>query len=184
MTKTIFLMLISSVIFLSACATLSPQECHTANWKQIGEKDGQSGLSSRIANHYKACSKVNVVPNQNLYEEGYKQGQKQYCQPRNIYKLALNGSGSYRVCPVEQHSELRPFYDVPHQFYQAEVNKNNLDRELNRHQDYLLDKDLSKEKRDQYIKKIQQLKIDKKRIENEYDDAEWKLTQFKRRHYL
>lgn len=184
MIKFLPIAVISSVSFISSCASMSPQECQTANWKQIGERDGQSGRSSRIASHHKACSKVNIAPNQNLYNFGYKKGQKIYCQPENIYENALKGAGSYRVCPLELQSELRLFYDIPNQFYQAKKNRDKFFDELDRYQDYLLDKKLSLEKRDQYIEKIHQLKKDQYKIERDYIDAERELNHFERRNNL
>ena len=180
MTNVLKLALLCLVVTLSGCATLSPQECHTANWKQIGENDGQSGYSSRIAQHYKACSKVNVIPNQKLYEFGYQEGQKYYCQPEVIFDKALQGGGSYHVCPVEQHARLRPFYDVPYAYYQSKKNRDALVKEIDKYQNYLLDKKLSKEKRDSYIDKIRDLKNDKNRLESDFEYAERRLNRFER----
>ncbi|QIO06220.1 DUF2799 domain-containing protein [Acinetobacter shaoyimingii] len=173
-----------AMVMISGCATLSPQECQTANWKQIGEKDGQAGRPNRLAQHYKACSKVNIVPNQSLYESGYRQGQKYYCQPHVIYEYALKGSGGYRVCPVDQQADLRPFYDIPNDYYQAKNKRDSVLKELDKYQDYLLDKKLTQEKRNFYINKIRELKSEKSRVEDDYDDALRRLNRFERQNNL
>lgn len=169
---------------LSACATLLPAECQTANWKQIGLSDGQNGLTNRISQHHKACAKVSIVPNQRLYESGYQQGQTYYCQPQIIFERAINGGGSYRVCPVEQHAQLRSYYDVPYSYYQARQKRNALLDDLEKYQDYLLDKNLTAQKRDQYIEKIRKLKSEKYEVESAFDDAERRLRNFERQNKL
>lgn len=176
--------LILSSCALAGCATLSPAECQTANWKQIGLNDGQNGLTNRISQHHKACAKANIVPNQALYAAGYQQGQTYYCQPQIIFERAINGGGSYRVCPVEQQAQLRPYYDVPYSYYQARKKRKDLVDELDKYQDYLLDKNLNSQKRDQYIEKIRKLKSEKYDVESDFDDAERRLRNFERKNKL
>lgn len=184
MKNTLKTISLFAVIFLNACATLSPQECQTANWRQLGEQDGQAGRTNLLAQHYKACSKVNIVPNQSLYESGYRQGQKYYCQPQAIYERALEGSGGYRICPVEQHANLRPFYDIPNNYYQAKKKRDSVLKDLDKYQDYLLDKKLTAEKRNLYINKVRELKSEKTRVEDDYEDALKKLKRLERQNNL
>lgn len=172
---------ISFVLFLTGCATLSPEECRTANWYQIGEQDGQSGYSDRISKHDKACSKVNIIPNTALYRSGYKHGLKSYCQPEIIYDHALNGSGGYQVCPSETHSQLRPYYNVASRYYDTKTKREKFYKELDKYQGYLLDNKLSAEKRDQYISKIKDLKNQQFRIDQDFRYAEEDRYRFERR---
>jgi hypothetical protein len=72
-------------ISLSGCAAMSVEECKTANWSLVGEKDGSKGSSPRLDQYYKACGKANIVPDQKSYERGYKEGLGYYCQPANIF---------------------------------------------------------------------------------------------------
>ena len=175
---------IVSSILLNGCATLSPAECQTANWDRIGEQDGVLGKQSQIAQHYKACTKVNILPNQQLYESGYQKGLKSYCQATLIYNEALIGKGSYRVCPSSQHAQLMPFYNTANQFYEAKKKRDAFYKELDRYQDYLLDTELSKEKRDSYIKKIKELKREQDRIDRDYDHADRDRRRFERERRL
>lgn len=178
------LLFLTNTLWLSACATLSPEECQTARWNQIGEQDGALGKPSQIAQHFKACSKVNIIPNQSLYESGYQQGLKSYCQPVTIYDAALMGKGSYSVCPSHQHAQLRPFYNTAHQFYEATKKRDAFYKELDRYQDYLLDNKLSPETRNTYIKKLRDLKREQDRIDREYDYADRLRHRFEREHQL
>lgn len=176
--------LILGSVYLGGCATLSPEECQTARWDQIGEQDGALGKESQLAQHYKACSKINIVPNQSLYELGYKQGLKSYCQPAAIYDRALVGKGSYTVCPTEQHAKLRPFYNTAHQFYEAGKSRESFYKELDRYQDYLLDRNLKKETRDIYMKKVRELKRDQDKIERGYEYEDRQRRRFERENGL
>lgn len=170
--------------FLSGCATLSPQECRTAQWSEIGEKDGSSGYSNRIDKHQKACSKVNIEPDHKLYEKGYQLGLRSYCQPEVIFDGALDGRGGYRVCPSELHAQLAPFYNVADQYYRSKKDKDAKDKEIETYRDYLLDDKITKEKREEYLKKIKSLKQDKLRLDLNFNHAERELNKFRRFHHL
>ena len=59
---------------LSGCAAMSVEQCKTANWLNVGEKDGAAGRESRLDQYYSSCQKANIIPNQSLYEKGYQKG--------------------------------------------------------------------------------------------------------------
>ena len=58
-------------VLSSGCAAMSVEQCKTANWFNVGEKDGSAGQESRLDRYYSSCQKASVVPNQSLYEKGY-----------------------------------------------------------------------------------------------------------------
>src|SRR5699024_9618337 len=83
---------IMAIMLLSGCATMSPEQCLTADWSQRGYKDGRAGFTSnRVAKHHKACSKVGVIPNLAAYRKGYERGLAQYCTPANAVEQGRNG---------------------------------------------------------------------------------------------
>lgn len=45
--KVIFLLTTLSFL-LSGCAAMSVEQCKTANWFNVGEKDGSAGRESRL----------------------------------------------------------------------------------------------------------------------------------------
>lgn len=171
-------------VMLSGCAVMSVEECQNANWSAVGEKDGMAGRSNRMGSYEKACLKGNIQPNQMLYQEGYRKGLEYYCQPSIIFNASLNGAGDYGVCPHERHANLAPFHRVAADYYQARKQKDELFDELERYQKYLLDRDLSKEQREQYRKRLAELRIQRERIEFNYFEADRKLMIFKREHGL
>ena len=178
------ILILCGIFLLSGCATLTTEQCKVANWPEIGEKDGRNGYSNRIEKHQKACAKINIIPDRKLYDQGYQKGLKSYCKPDIIFDRALEGNGGYRVCPSELHSTLKPYHDVANTYYQANVEKEKADKELDKYQDYLLDDKLSTEKRNEYIKIIRRLKQQKIRIDNDFNYAERELRYFQRKHYL
>lgn len=95
-----FLLLLVATLFLSACATLSKQECQTADWQMIGYQDGKNGRDlDYILNHNKACGRINIVPNKPQWQQGREQGLKQYCTADNAFVLGKMGSRLNNVCP-------------------------------------------------------------------------------------
>ncbi|PNK60384.1 DUF2799 domain-containing protein [Psychrobacter sp. FDAARGOS_221] len=93
--------IIVSVPLLTSCATLSKEECLTGNWESIGYADGAAGRSSDHLNrHNKACAKVGVATNYQMWEKGRQQGLKQYCTATNAYQLGKRGSQLNAVCPA------------------------------------------------------------------------------------
>lgn len=79
---------------------------------------------------------------------------------------------------------LRPYYEVGNAYYNAKQNKESTYDELQRYQDYLLDKNLSKEKRDEYINRVRDLKDDYREAERDDDAAERALERFKKERNL
>ena len=74
-------------VLLSGCAAMSVEQCKTANWFNVGEKDGSAGQESRLDRYYSSCQKASVVPNQSLYEKGYQQGLGYYCRPETMRNI-------------------------------------------------------------------------------------------------
>ncbi|MBJ9985111.1 DUF2799 domain-containing protein [Acinetobacter sp. S40] len=171
-------------VLLSSCAAMTLDECKTANWAVVGEKDGSNGQERRLDQYYKACSKANIVPNQSQYEQGYRKGQGYYCQPDYIFYEALKGNGNYQVCPVETHSKLISYYEIAHDYYNAE---NEYERYQDNFKDYTrksYDDKLKPEDRERYRKLLKDLQNDSDRINRDYRDAIRDLEKFKYQHGL
>ncbi len=82
------------VLALQGCASLSKDECVTADWYSIGYEDGLHGKQAdQIANHRKSCAKHGVTADLALYNEGRDAGLERFCEPRNGYRLGRAGSG-------------------------------------------------------------------------------------------
>jgi len=87
---------------LAGCATgMSRNACVAADWHMIGYEDGLHGYpSDRIGVHRVACAEHQITPNLAAWSEGRERGLVEYCQPKNGYRVGLNGGGYANVCPA------------------------------------------------------------------------------------
>ena len=61
-------LLLITFLVLSACASISEEECLSADWYSLGVEDGSKGYPlSRIGNYRKDCAEVGVAPDAVLY---------------------------------------------------------------------------------------------------------------------
>lgn len=106
---------------LSACATgMGKDECAAADWRTIGYEDGLRGFpADRIGAHRVACAKHQVTPDLAAYMEGRDRGLVEYCQPRNGYRVGLNGGGYANVCPAVTEAGFLNGYQWGRQIHDA-----------------------------------------------------------------
>lgn len=110
-----------ALLLLSSCASMSKEECLTANWLDQGFRDGRSGQPlARIAEHQKACAKVGVVPNDALYFQGRDQGIALYCTAENALVVGREGQPYRNACPAVLEYEFLTAYDKGKQLFDAE----------------------------------------------------------------
>ena len=89
-----------SAALLGGCATgMSKDECALADWQTIGYEDGLRGFpAERIGAHRVACAKHQVTPNLAAYSAGRERGLREFCQPKNGFRVGLQGGGYANVC--------------------------------------------------------------------------------------
>ena len=79
---------------------MSKSECHKIKSYKLGLVDGQQGKarSSEFATLTESCSvhKVKLQPKQ--YSEGWTQGNKTFCQSKNLFKLGKEGQSFPEAC--------------------------------------------------------------------------------------
>lgn len=87
-----FLLLLTAML-MAGCATLSPEQCRHADWRQIGFSDGADGASAaRINDHAKACADIGVKHDLDSYLRGREQGLVNYCRAENGFTIGRGGS--------------------------------------------------------------------------------------------
>lgn len=92
-------LLVGSALGLSGCATLSENECRTADWGRLGRQDGAAGHpESRLAEHAEACNKIGILPNATAWRAGWDQGVQTYCTPAVGWREGLAGHSYSGVC--------------------------------------------------------------------------------------
>lgn len=111
-----------AIITLTSCVTtpsLSPEQCQSGNWKDIGYADGQVGRSGAyFGKHVSECAGVSgSTPNRILWEQGRQEGLKLYCTELNAYKLGREGLAWQPVCPLEGIEKLEEAYNQGRYYY-------------------------------------------------------------------
>lgn len=101
-------------VVLSACQTLSKEECVAADWTVIGETDGTAGYApqERFARHAKACAKAGITPDQTAWNQGYQTGLIRYCTPANGLRVGEAGNNYANVCPLDKSAAFLSGYNL------------------------------------------------------------------------
>lgn len=95
------LLCILLIAALSGCATLSEQECRSADWYAIGLEDGAQGYTlSRLGEHRKACSEFRIAPRPDDYAAGHTQGLKRFCTYERGLAEGRAGRSYAGACPA------------------------------------------------------------------------------------
>ncbi len=111
-----------SLLLLSGCATtqsLTPQQCQSSNWQDLGYRDGLQGRSGAYFGHYvnQCASVMGALPNRMAWEKGRNQGLKSYCTELNAYKLGREGYDWQPVCPIDGIDKLEEAYSQGRYYY-------------------------------------------------------------------
>ena len=96
---------------LAGCATMSPEECLQANWKEVGYNDGVAGYpASRSAEHREACAETGVSVDFKLYRDGYTLGLPYYCTRETGFESADHGGEYAAQCVSDKFPEYASGY--------------------------------------------------------------------------
>jgi Protein of unknown function (DUF2799) len=94
-----FVLLASSCLMLTGCASMSKSECVYADWRAIGYEDGANGYpATAVSSRRQACAKAGVTPDMSEYLAGRDRGLEEYCTPANGFATGENGAGYNGVC--------------------------------------------------------------------------------------
>jgi len=123
--------LIAVMVLISGCASLSKEECQTANWKTIGFEDGAQGKpEARIRAHRKACAEYGVAPELEAYRSGWEEGVARFCQPGNGYSQGRSGKEYSGVCPDSLETAFLQSYRDGRALYKLEADISRLSTKL------------------------------------------------------
>lgn len=177
--KQLSLLLVALV--LGGCASLSEDQCRTADWESIGYLDGTRGYSSgRIGEHSEACAKVSITPDRTLYEEGRNRGLEEFCTPRNGVRFGEQGSAYGGVCPAHLESGFLRGYDIGRDLRALQEHMQQLQSEVQRVQTRLQQNNPppNEYERDQLIYRLRDLEREYGRAESDYRQAERRARDF------
>lgn len=116
--KRTLLMFLPSALMLGGCATMSPDECRTADWYLIGELDARSGrTAAHFANRDRACLEAGYPADQQSWREGWEQGLSVFCTAPQGFRFGREGSRYEPICPAALEPDFLVGYDLGRQMY-------------------------------------------------------------------
>jgi hypothetical protein len=127
-----------SVFWLSGCATLSEEECKTADWGRLGYKDGAAGhAESRLAEHAESCSKLGIRPNGPQWRSGWDRGVMAYCTPNVGWREGLAGRSYNGVCRGRNEEAFLAPYRAGSEIHRLESRIESNQRDIRRAEEQL-----------------------------------------------
>lgn len=165
-------------VALSGCASMTPEECRTADWYERGMYDGLQGEPrAYIEEHRAVCAKAGVKTDVSLWQKGRMVGIRQYCQPDNAEALGLKGR-TYQsgACPPEMESAFLQRYRAGKRVYDAEQRVQQLVREQR-----AKERDLENAREDHVRKRLrQELRDLDRRLRSARDDVDYEEQRLRR----
>lgn len=84
---------------LGGCASMSPEQCRSADWHAVGYRDGANGVGrGRLDAYAEDCAKVGVRPDRGAYLAGWNTGIPTFCTAERGWRMGLDGYDSRYVC--------------------------------------------------------------------------------------
>lgn len=106
------------LLLLAGCATMNEDECRSADWYSVGFEDGAHGRAiNYIGNHREACAEYGISPRADHYQDGWNEGIRRYCTPRNGYQAGMSGRSYGAQCPADLAREFSAAYQYGKRIY-------------------------------------------------------------------
>lgn len=168
------------VLFVAACASIPPERCASVDWRQQGFDDGRAGFGpDRIEQHREACAPVGVMPDPAAWEEGRAAGAVEYCQLPNAIRQGLARHAYGKVCADPRFEEA---YAAARRLGDARYQVEYLDGQIDwRERELLTNKNLSADKRADYVADVRSLLRQRERAIVDREDASRALDLTRRR---
>lgn len=163
---------------LSACASMSVEECLHADWYQRGIMDGEEGKSrSYVEEHAQACKEAHIVPDFGTWAKGWERGIQRFCTPTNGFERGRRGSYYNHSCPPQYESEFMAAYRQGKAIYDAERKIDSLDSQIREREKRLRDSKNDRE-RDNLRSQIRDLDRDMRQAREDLYRAERRARQY------
>lgn len=124
---------LAALILISACASVSREECLEGDWVSIGQRDGAAGRvgSAQFERHVTACAKIDVTPDRAAWAQGYEVGLRQYCTPLSGLRAGEAGDSYRNVCPAGTEAGFLRGHDLGLAAYRQRQRISEIEREIN-----------------------------------------------------
>jgi hypothetical protein len=88
-----------AALALAGCATMSEQDCRSADWEAVGREDGVAGAKpDQLEGHRKACARHGVEPQEAAWRAGYAAGLEEFCTAKGGYLAGRDVHGHRDAC--------------------------------------------------------------------------------------
>lgn len=167
------LFLVALLLTLAGCASMSEDECRTANWSDIGMRDGQNGAPrATFGSHVKACREIGVIADQQSYMRAWDRGIVSFCTPQNGLEMGRRGrSYANGTCPAELEPGFRFRYERGYDVYRAQQEIDRVNFQL-RDKQHKLDETRDDGVRRTLRQQMRDLDFDMRRARDRLYDAE------------
>lgn len=123
--------MLTLLLTIAGCASLSKQECQQADWYLIGVEDGARGYDiEHIGRHREACARVEVVPDIERYRAGLAEGHSRYCTEQKGYAVGASGGQHQNVCTGEMAAVFNTAYSHGREYYRLKQAVTDLEGQL------------------------------------------------------
>jgi len=172
-------------LLLVSCATMSPEECKVADWREVGQRDGVNGQAlTHLQSRVEDCAKVGVSVNAQAYRAGRDLGLRSYCRLENAIPLGLNGGYYAGVCPpaidglFQQRFQMaRSVHDLRNEVSSLDDRIESLERRL-RDTNHEEEKRLKEARTDDERKKVRKaIDDDRRDIRNDLSETDRRLRR-------
>lgn len=196
MRKSLIATIAVTTIAVSGCATMSEEECLTADWRAVGVQDGSAGRTTNwFSRRSEDCARHGVTPDFTSWEIGYRSGLMSYCTPYNGVQSGLRGNDYQGVCPANLEAEFYPAYQLGRRYHDARARLDaahaeldDLDRQIESLRNDIryergrleTDSELSEEDRRSIRDRIRRLRDDRRDARMRRDDIEASLYELER----
>jgi len=85
------------LLVLASCNTWDEKKCGQTNWRSLGLADGQKGKNNKSNYYVGKCSEFGIV-NTRAYNEGYRLGNKNFCEGSQAFEKGKNGESKDLAC--------------------------------------------------------------------------------------
>lgn len=138
-TKVKYFSVLLAALLLASCATMSKDECRSADWYIKGLADASDGYAlDRLDDHAKACARAAVTPKAKDYEAGHKKGARLYCVPDKGYSEGRNGASYNGICPRDLEGNFLRAYRHGQELFVIQQKINLLAQDIS-HRDALIE---------------------------------------------
>ncbi|MDW3097345.1 MAG: DUF2799 domain-containing protein [Alphaproteobacteria bacterium] len=101
------------LVSLTACTTMTAEQCVAADWQAIGYEDAIKGRAAgNVTQHASACADHSVAPDMTAYATGHAEGARAFCTPDNGFKHGLTGGTNHNICPDDLSNAFSVTYEA------------------------------------------------------------------------